>query len=40
MHAARVLRGDAAAKCPHGKPSHDKAVECPHSANISCEQGA
>ena len=33
MHAARVLRGDAAAKCPHGKPSHDKAVEYPHTAD-------
>ena len=32
MHAARVLRGDAAAKYPHGKPSRDKAVEYPHTA--------
>ena len=33
MHAARVLRGDAAAKCLHGKPSHDKTVEFPHTAD-------
>ena len=26
VHAQRVLRGDAAAKCPHGKPSRDKLL--------------